>query len=352
MSGSLRGVIAKLVVFTAFTLSVSGLLAAVIGNIQPFTSFYEVEADFEDATGLLVSDVVRIAGVDVGKVTGAEVTDSGNARVSMVVRESIDVPETARAEIRFRNLLGQRLVALSRDPDAAQDVPPLPKDGSARIPVDQTSPAFDLGVVFNNLQPTLAALDPEDANTVTRATVEIFRGREERVQRLVADLADLSQELGDRGDVAQRLIDNLDTVTGSIAERDRELRSTITNFERFLSQIAERSGELGSAVENLDVVTNGVADLVERNRGDLTEAISQLREILSIAAAHKDDLDQTIEGLSGSDGATHGLNRATTYGETTNLVGVCVEGICSDAFTTPTSSSGLTDIFDAATGES
>ena len=39
MTGSLRSVILKLAIFTAMTLSLTGLLAAVIGNIQPFTPF-------------------------------------------------------------------------------------------------------------------------------------------------------------------------------------------------------------------------------------------------------------------------------------------------------------------------
>ena len=34
-----------------------------IGNIQPFTRFYDVKAEFSDATGLLNTDVVKVAGV-------------------------------------------------------------------------------------------------------------------------------------------------------------------------------------------------------------------------------------------------------------------------------------------------
>ena len=63
MTGSLRLTIVKLAVFAAVTLSLTGLLAAVIGNIQPFTKFYTVKAEFGDATGLLNTDVVKVAGV-------------------------------------------------------------------------------------------------------------------------------------------------------------------------------------------------------------------------------------------------------------------------------------------------
>ncbi len=69
MTGSLRGVVLKLAAFTALTLALTGLLAAVIGNVHPFTDFYPVSVEFGDATGLLKNDVVKISVVDVSKIT-------------------------------------------------------------------------------------------------------------------------------------------------------------------------------------------------------------------------------------------------------------------------------------------
>ena len=200
MTGSLRSVILKLAVFTAVTLSLTGLLAAVIGNIQPFTRFYDVKAEFGDVTGLLKTDVVKVAGVTVGKVSGAEVkvddrTGKASAIVTLAVRTSVDIPRSAHAAIKFRNLLGQRMVVITRDERAPQ-TPLLPKDGKAVIPLGQTSPAFDLGIVFNNLKPVLQTLSPDDVNTVSRALVQVFGGREQRVQQMVSDLADITEALG------------------------------------------------------------------------------------------------------------------------------------------------------------
>ncbi|MEO7295506.1 MAG: MlaD family protein, partial [Candidatus Limnocylindria bacterium] len=84
MRGSLRPFLIKLALFVVFTTTVTAMLAAVIGNIQPFTDFYEMKAEFTDATGLLRNDLVKVAGVNVGKVTGAEVAD-GKALVFMQV---------------------------------------------------------------------------------------------------------------------------------------------------------------------------------------------------------------------------------------------------------------------------
>ncbi len=350
MTGSLRVIVVKLLVFAAFTLAVTGLLAAVIGNLQPFTPFYEVKAEFSDATGLLETDVVKVAGVTIGKVAGAEV-ESGRggakAAVTLLVERHVTLPRNVRASIRFRNLVGQRMVVLARDTDEP-DAPPLPKDGSGVIPLQQTSPAFDLGVVFNNLQPVLERFNPDDANIVARALVAAFSGREEQTQRMIADLADLAETLGDRGPVAADLVTNLNSVVGSLNERDAELRSLLSSFDLLMQTLGGRSVELARAVDDVGFVSEAFADILAENRPGLDEAIAQLQAILAVAESHKDDLDATLANLPGN---THGLNRATTYGEWANLNAVCVDGFCESGFDSATvRGGGLPDILRAAIG--
>jgi phospholipid/cholesterol/gamma-HCH transport system substrate-binding protein len=342
--GSLRPILVKLFLFAAFTLAITGLLASVIGNVQPFTRFYSVKAEFADATGLLKADVVKIAGVNVGKVVGAEVRGR-MAVVSLVVRKDVRLPRSVRAAIRYRNLVGQRMVVLSRVPGAA-DRPLLATNGSARIAISQTSPAFDLGIVFNNLKPVLENLNPDDANLVSHAVVRIFAGREERLQKMIADLADLAQALGSRGPVVSNLIRDLNVVVTNLAQRDGELRSLLSSFDEVLTTLGSRSDELARAVENLGDASNGLADLLQNNRPPLDDAIKQLSEILVRVAAHKQDLDAALRQLPDT---THALNRATTYAEVANLNVVCFNGMGCPAKPAGTTAT-LHDILSAPLG--
>jgi phospholipid/cholesterol/gamma-HCH transport system substrate-binding protein len=333
MTGSLRSVILKLAVFSAVTLSLTALLAAVIGNIQPFTSFYTVKTEFSDATGLLNQDIVKIAGVTVGKVSGSQVviderTGRAKALVTLQVRESVTIPRNARAAIRFRNLLGQRMVVISRDAERPQ-AQALPKNGKGVIPLSRTSPAFDLGIVFNNLRPVLRTLDPNDVNAVSRAIVRIFAGREERVQQLVSDLADVAGSLGDRGPVVTELVTHLSAVASRVADRDEELRSILDSLETVVATLGDRSGEFARAVDNLGVASEGTAEILANNRPALDRTIGQLQEILAMLADHKSDLDQGLRNLPGT---TYALNRSTTYGEWANLSVVCINEICGPGF--------------------
>ncbi len=356
MTGSLRSVLIKLGLFTAITLSLTGLLAAVIGNIQPFTRFYTVRAQFSDATGLLKTDAVKIAGVTVGKVAGADVemdgrTGKARALVTFRVKRNVDIPNNARAAIRFRNLLGQRMIVISRDKEHP-NAPSFPKSGENLIPLSRTSPAFDLGIVFNNLKPVLRTLSAGDVNTISRAIVKVFGGREQRLQDMTAQLADVTEALGARGPVVTEVVEHLSDVVSAIAAHDDDLGGVVDSLDRILGTLAGRSTELARAAENIGVAGRGTAKILEDNRPGLDEAIHQLTAVLGVVAEERANLDAAVRNLPLT---VEALNRATTYGEWVNLNGVCINGLCGPGFSSnaateskPGSQGVLENIFAAA----
>ena len=65
-----------------------------------------------------------------------------------------------QAKIRYRNLVGQRYVALTEG--AGEPRRRCAADGL--IPLTQTTPALDLTVLFNGFRPLFTALTPQDVN--------------------------------------------------------------------------------------------------------------------------------------------------------------------------------------------
>ena len=126
-----------------------------IGNVS-FAPKNEYRAEFVDATGVVKGDDIRIAGVKVGTVKGVEIVDRTRALVTFTVEESSTLTGATHAAIRYRNLVGQRYIALT---DEIGDTDPL--EAGATIPVAQTSPALDLTVLFNGFKPLFQALSPD-----------------------------------------------------------------------------------------------------------------------------------------------------------------------------------------------
>ena len=101
----------KLGVFTVVSVLVTGLLAAIMGNIG-FGAGQEYTAVFTSASMLEKGDDVRVAGVSVGEVRSVEHHERSQALVTFRVKTDVELTTSSRAEIRFLNLVGDRYLAL------------------------------------------------------------------------------------------------------------------------------------------------------------------------------------------------------------------------------------------------
>lgn len=138
-----RADLVKLLVFIVVTTLATGLLVLTIGNIS-FGGTHDYRAVFADATGVNKGDDVRIAGVKVGTVRKVEITDRTRALITFSVKDDQSLSEATHAAIRYRNLVGQRYVALTDELAGGAHLEP-----GQTIPISRTSPALDLTVLFN-----------------------------------------------------------------------------------------------------------------------------------------------------------------------------------------------------------
>ena len=103
----------KLLIFTLVSLFVTGLLAAIMGNIG-FGEGREYRAIFSNASSLEKGDDVRVAGVSVGEVKKVEHHERSQAMITFRVKSDVPLTTASRAEIRFLNLVGDRYLALEQ----------------------------------------------------------------------------------------------------------------------------------------------------------------------------------------------------------------------------------------------
>ncbi len=142
------------------TIAVIFLLIVTIGPYLaftkhvPFTSYgYEAQATFSNGVNISKNSPVRIAGVEVGKVIGAE-RDGNATQVRFTVEDSgRPIHEDAFAEIRPRIFLeGNFFIDL--DPGSPSS-PEL--DSGGTIPVSHTSTAVQLDEILTALQSPVRA---------------------------------------------------------------------------------------------------------------------------------------------------------------------------------------------------
>lgn len=309
----------KLGTFTIFTIIVTFWLASVIGTLSPFDSSYQIKGVFTDATGVLNGDPVKIAGVAVGKVVDFEV-QRGEAHVTMEVSSDVDLPENVIADIKFLNLLGQRVVNLIEPKEPSTEE----LGDGGEIPIANTRPALDLSVVFNNLRPLIHSTNPDDINTVARAVLAVFKGREGDLEGILGNIGELSSTLADKDQRLARLVEDLDEVTAILNGQKADIRVSLDEFTRFMESLADMTPQLERTIDDLSAASTRFGGVIERNRVNLERELSDVATLLAIVNDNLGPLDRIAKNLKELMLATA---RAHGYGKWYNLyiVNFCPE---------------------------
>jgi phospholipid/cholesterol/gamma-HCH transport system substrate-binding protein len=71
---------------------------------------YQIEAEFDNVSGLKVGATVEIAGVTIGKVSGIALGEGDLARVVLLLNRDVEVTADARASIRTQGLIGDKYI--------------------------------------------------------------------------------------------------------------------------------------------------------------------------------------------------------------------------------------------------
>lgn len=318
MMESIRFTAIKLGVFTVVTVVVTTWLAAIIGNIALFSKPYEVSAEFSDATGVLIGDVVKAAGVSIGRVEEIR-TERGIAVVRMSIQEDAQLPAGLRAQVRFRNLVGQRMITLVEDETASSAG--LLQDGEL-IPLERTDSAFDLSALFNGLRPLIRSTDPADINLVAKAMVEALKGRGAEVESFLANVAEISDMVASKDHQIESLLDNVNTVTSDLAGRDAQLQTTLAALNGFMGDVAASKDDMSAALTNIDSAATTFGRIVAKNDKNIEAELADLATIFDAVNDRRNDLRKAIRALPDF---LIGAERVNSYGQWSMLhvINVC-----------------------------
>jgi len=290
---------AKLVVFMLVTSLATGVLVVTIGNIS-FGPKHEYEAVFSDVTGLNEGDDVRIAGVRVGSVEDIEIDDkvhadaqdSTVARVTFSVDVGAKLNEGTNATIRYRNLVGQRYIALSQGVGSAARM-----QAGDTIPLERTHPALDLTVLFNGFKPLFAALSPDDVNKLSYEIIQVFQGESGTVESLLQSTSSFTNTLASKDEVIGELVTNLNSVLDTLGDRDDQLTRLVGSLQTFVSGLKDdRDAILGSLDDIADLAVQ-TSDLVSDARPALTRDISQLKRVAQVLDDNRGEIDRALQIL-------------------------------------------------------
>jgi phospholipid/cholesterol/gamma-HCH transport system substrate-binding protein len=292
----------KFAIFTVVTLLATALLALTIGNVT-FKSTTGYKALFSDAVNLNSGDEVRYAGVQVGSVTGVKLVHGTQALVSFNVDKSVPMTTQTTASIRYRNLIGQRYLAIgvltssttNQTPakkgavptqqleaaSAAQPSVGAPLPPGSTIPLARTSPALNLNALFNGFRPLLQALNPDDVNQLSYELIQVLQGEGGTVDTLLSQVGSATPTLAKNDQLIGDVINKLNAVLGPIDQRDQQLGKLLGNLQTFISGLSQDREAIGNSLTSINALAGTTADLLTQARPALKTDVAQLGQLVA-----------------------------------------------------------------------
>ena len=204
----------RVALFTALCLLFVFALVTVFGQFR-FDSRVGYSAVFTNISGLKGGNFVRIAGVEVGKVTDLTLHKDGTVTVDFAVDKGLTLTEGTRAAVRYENLIGDRYLSLEDGPGSVRKLQP-----GQTIPMERTSPALDVDALIGGFRPLFRALDPDQVNALSGQLLKVFQGQGGTIASVLAQTSALTTTLAGRDDLIGQVITNLNTVLDTFATHD------------------------------------------------------------------------------------------------------------------------------------
>ncbi|MGY1934071.1 MCE family protein [Nocardia gipuzkoensis] len=301
----LGGSLTKLIIFVVVTLFVTTMLALSIANYGGGGT--EFKARFSDVTALNAGDEVRIAGVRVGKVTKVSIVDKRLAEVRFDLTDRDWLPASTTAMIKYRNLVGQRYIALEQG--TGEQGRKLNEGGT--IPLERTRPALNLTTLFNGFRPLFRTLTADDVNKLSFEIIQVFQGEQGTIRDLVASTANLTNKIADKDAVIGELTRNLTAVLDTVNQRDDQFDQLIVNTEALISGLNAERDTIGRSVTSLANLTSATSDLLVPVRPTLQGSIAGLSQLTGTLDERQDEVNEALYNLPLK---MEKLGRAASYG--------------------------------------
>lgn len=255
---------------------------------------FEIQAQLPDVNNVQPNSRVRVADVTVGHVAKIE-RQGWHALLTMRLNGDVNLPANATAKIGTTSLLGSLHIELA----PPTDEPPEGKlkDGSV-IPLSR-------GGAYPSTEQTLAALSMVlnggglgRVQDITEAFSTAFRGREQDVRSLIAQLSEFTTHLNDQtGDIIAAT-DSLNRLVGRFAAQQPVLDRALATVPDALAVLNSERDNLAEAATQLANFSALTVDSVNQTKDNLVKELRDVGPVLESLANAGPSLTRSLSLLA------------------------------------------------------
>ncbi|MCC8926917.1 MCE family protein [Rhodococcus sp. I2R] len=238
---------------------------------------YTIDVELADGAGLYPNANVTYRGRTVGRVVSLAKTDSG-ARATLSLESSPRISLDTEVEVRSVSAIGEQYVNLL----PSTTVGPYLEDG-AIVPVERTSLTDEVGPTLDQLEQTLASIDPDRLRTVLDESFDALDGAGGEMRALIDSTSTITESAAHARVPMSTLVDEL----GPLLQTQVASAGAIAQWSR---SMAEFSAQLHASDPQIrSVMERGVPFSLEA-----TELFRDLRPTLPMLLAHLTSVEQAL----------------------------------------------------------
>jgi phospholipid/cholesterol/gamma-HCH transport system substrate-binding protein len=306
MRSGLSGLLWRLGIFLVVCVFFMVAMFATLAQLR-FERNPVYRAEFQDISGLEEGQLVRIAGVEVGKVKRIKLRPDTTVDVQFSADDSVVLTQGSRAVIRYNDLIGGRYLALEEGTGSTVHLKP-----GDTIPLSNTSPALDLDALIGGFRPLFRALDPDQVNALSSQLIAAFEGQGGTLNSFFEQTAALTNMLGDRDQLIGQVVTNLNTVLGALGDQNTQFAKAVDSLSQLVGTLADRKEDISNSVAYANEAARSIADLLSQARPPLQNVIHETDRTAGIVVADHDYFDNLIATLPD---AYQALSRQGIYGD-------------------------------------
>jgi phospholipid/cholesterol/gamma-HCH transport system substrate-binding protein len=245
----------------------------------------EVTVQFEDVLDLVPKSTVKVNDVSVGQVKAIEL-DGSHANVTLVLRNDVDLPDNAIAEIRQTSLLGEKFVSLSPPESGASDKPL--GDGDV-IPLERSGRNPEVEEVLGALSLILNGGGVAQLKTIAQELNKAVTGREDNVRSVLSQIDTFTGTLDTNKAQIVDAIEALNRLAVSARQQEGNIDEALEELPSALTSIDGQRQDLVRMLQALDQLSDVGVRVINASKTATIDSLRQLQPVLNQLAASGDD---------------------------------------------------------------
>lgn len=218
-------------------------------------------AHISDVSGLKEGSDVRMAGVQVGKVTRIQL-DGAVAYVEFSVADSQEVYDNTEVAVLFSSLIGDRYLALQQKAAPGRKIP-----AGTAIPIERTHGSFDISELFDAVRPIFDTLSSGSVDKFLENLLLVVSGDGRGLGPVMDSLNQIIAVASNQEPVVTLLADNLSGLVSRFQGQSPKIDQMITQVLDLVDTVYGRLDSLNGLIQKAIPGLDAAMPLLDRLAG-------------------------------------------------------------------------------------